>query len=203
MKQKLQKKRIFDALAERRIYALVRGALAIVPFDKDIHIGFKYEHVGEGTFSDINIGAVNRAPYVIVVNIDWYETAEERDVKFILRHEARHLFQRNQIEKLASGKKTEVDPSIIRQWALNFDHYISNTPFTERLHFQQPCEIDAYVYATFIEATETMTSDEIDFSYTDYPVIGDLVANRVAEILKQTPVEDRRKYHDFFSIQRA
>ncbi len=81
--------RVFDESAKQRIAALVKGALAIVPYDKQITI--KFERVGAGTFDNQIIGAVCRNSHTIIVNVDWYENTTDDDIKFLLRHEARHI----------------------------------------------------------------------------------------------------------------
>lgn len=193
--------RVFDESAKQRIAALVKGALAIVPYDKQITI--KFERVGAGTFDNQIIGAVCRNSHTIIVNVDWYENTTDDDIKFLLRHEARHMYQMSQIEKLHTGEETQEKVETIQQWAYEFMHYISNTPGKEIQHFQQECEQDAYVFATFIANVENMDSEGVNLSWVDYPGIGDQIRDRVMYLFQKTPQEILMQYRDYYKAQRA
>ncbi|MBE6006012.1 MAG: hypothetical protein E7238_02430 [Sarcina sp.] len=199
------KKRVFDNEAKMRIADLVRGVLTILPFNAYERVNLRFEYIGEGTFVDTKIGAVNSAPYNLTINIDWYETAEEEDVRFLIRHEARHLYQRNQVEMLREGKPLVENRNTVLQWARNLSpgNYISNTPETEIQYFRQPCEFDAYCFATFISNAERVTAKGCNIQYTDYPGIGDVMAQQVVKMIQATPYENLLKYREFFSKQRA
>lgn len=193
--------RVFDESAKQRIVALVKGALAIVTYDKQITI--KFERVGAGTFDNQIIGAVCRNSHTIVVNVDWYKNTSDDDIKFLLRHEARHMYQMSQIEKYQTGEKTQEKLETIRQWAYEFTHYIPNTPGTEVQHFQQACELDAYVFATFIANVENMGSEGVNLSWTDYPGIGDQIRDSVMYLFQSTPQENLMQYRDFYKSQKV
>ena len=199
-------KRQFNENAKRNMMALVQGVLIILPFDAMARIQYRYERIGEGKFTDIKTPVVTSIPYILTVNIDWYESADEYDVKLMLRHEARHLYQQNQIEKLSLGKPVAEDANMILQWDNEFipDNYVSNMPGKEREHFTQACEIDAYVFASFICNTETIRDDgSCSLSIVQYPFIGDIVEQRVIHMLHTTPMENLQKYRDLYSRQKV
>lgn len=199
------KRRVFDNEAKKRIAELVSGVLTILPFNAYERVDLRFEHIGEGTFTDIKIGAVNRAPYILIVNINWYETADEEDIRFLIRHEARHLYQRNQVEMLQTGKPLFETRDTVMQWARNLasGNYIENTPETELQYFQQLCEFDAYCFATFVSNVERVTPQGCNIQYTNYPGIGEAMVQQVAKMIQATPYENILKYREFFIKQRA
>ena len=176
------KKRTFDTAAKQKIKRLTESALSILPFAGSID--YRYEHVGGGTFTDTKIGAVNRNPNILIVNIEWYESADEQDIRDIIHHEARHLYQWYQVNKYRSGIKTDENERIVKQWSDNLlpGNYICNTPRTEIQYFKQPVEFDAYCYSTFLRAIESCDANgNISGSYVDYPGIGDELIRQVTQ----------------------
>ena len=161
--------------------SIIKGALALWDYNDIVEI--TYERIGEGTFFDKNIGAVNRDPAKIIVNIDWYESAKERDMKGLLRHEARHLYQRSQVRKYREGLPISEEPIKIEEWEKNFRSYIPNTPMTEVQYFMQACEYDAYVYSTFLDLVEHYKKGTINIQITQYPGIADDLEREVSEKL--------------------
>lgn len=165
------------------VESIIKGTLALWDYNDKVEI--IYERIGEGTFTNDKIGAVNREPATIVVNINWYETAEERDIKGILRHEARHLYQRSQVRKYLEGLPISEDPKKIEEWAKNFQFYIPNTPMTEVQHFKQACEYDAYVYSTFLDSVEHYKNGTFNMQIIQYPGIADALEREVGAKLNK------------------
>lgn len=74
---------------------------------------------------------------------------EEQDIKYIIWHENRHMYQWSQIEKLDKGERFFETKKIIEKWKYETYHYIPNTPATEYRHMKQEIEIDAYALYIF------------------------------------------------------
>lgn len=98
--------------------------------------------------------------YYMDVNSNWYKSAEEWEVMFILRYETRRIYQIDQIGKLNRGEPVSKDKNTIRQWEDNYKNYIPNTKATRHKHFNQACEIDAYSYAKLMEAVDMRNADD-------------------------------------------
>ena len=109
-------------------------------------IDVKVESIGEGTFHDTQIGCVARG-FTLIVNSDWFTSASNQDIKYIIWHEIRHMHQLQQIELLKEGQSCNENRSVVSRWQLEWSNYVSNTPETEAHHFRQHIEIDAYAFA--------------------------------------------------------
>lgn len=111
---------------------------------EDIEI--KVESVGEGTFHDKKIGCVTRG-FTLVINSDWFTSADNQDIKYIIWHEVRHMYQQQQIKQLVENQACSENIAVVNQWANEWNHYIPNTAATENHHFEQRIEVDAYAFA--------------------------------------------------------
>ncbi len=89
-------------------------------------------------------------PSRLRINLDWFETSDEQNLKYIVWHEVRHLYQLAQIEKSESDSSNYEDLQTVNQWKNNFDHYIYNTKGTIIAHMNQEIEIDAYSFAVYM-----------------------------------------------------
>jgi len=191
--------RAMDDAACARLWRFIKGNCDLMHIDSLLEV--RYERIGKGCFVDNKIGAVSRKPCTIIVNVDWYETTNEFDIRYILRHETRHLYQFNQIEKLHQGKPIEQSPEVILKWEREFNQYISNTPATEKAHFEQSCEFDAYVYASFAESVATLKDDGCQILLPGHKYIMGAVEQAVTAQLAKTPGPVLRLYRDIFAAQ--
>lgn len=87
------------------------------------------ERTGSGTFQDRRIGAGARGQeHKLIVNLDWYETTDELDLRYLIWHEVTHLYQWSQIEKLESRYKLSKTEDKVLKWKYEICNYISNEP---------------------------------------------------------------------------
>lgn len=111
---------------------------------EDIEI--EVESVGEGTFLDTKIGCVTRG-FTLVINSDWFTSVDNQDIKYIIWHEIRHMYQLQQTKQLVGYQPCCESISVVNQWLYEWNNYIPNTVETETEHFKQHIEIDAYAFA--------------------------------------------------------
>lgn len=147
----MMKKREFNLLITpgeiKKLTTLAKTHLPPLGFEENL----KFERVGEGTFDEVKIGAVAQGPqHTLVINIDWYETTDEQDIKYIIWHEMRHLYQWSQIEKMHRNIPLNESEKIIQKWEYEMLRYTPNTPATEEKHMKQEMEIDAYTFALYM-----------------------------------------------------
>ena len=109
-------------------------------------IAIRIEAVGDGTFVDTKIGCIARG-YTIIINRDWFTSTTSQDIKYLIWHEVRHIYQKNQIDRLFEHKQTHEKTEVLLRWQFEFSNYIPNTPSSEVAHFNQHIEIDAYAFA--------------------------------------------------------
>lgn len=186
----MEKARTYNILSSpAEIKVLTEKALNhLPPLGFDVKI--KFQRIGQGEFENTKIGAVAQGPsHTLVVNTDWYETTSEQDIKYIIWHEMRHMYQWSQIEKLHNSQHFEETTNIISQWQNELVNYIKNTPETEERHMKQEMEIDAYAFALYMLFRYCADSNgTVNIGLP--PVIEDELMNRVRKkiILESSPI---------------
>lgn len=143
-------KRSFNATSKGNVEKLIEKAKTFLPA-APMPLEVIFEHIGEGTFYEKSNGAVfSPSRKAIVINIEWYEHAEEQDLKYLIWHETRHAYQRTQIGLYQQGLPTDEVRKRVKKWAYEFEHYIQNSPEYEQAHMNQDIEIDAYAFALYL-----------------------------------------------------
>ena len=110
---------------------------------------FTYERIG-GRFKSIE-NSCEVSGTTIYVNEDWAEycvVEYKYDLSFIMAHEARHVYQQNEVMMYRNNGTYCEGVNRIELWAQEFQHYIRNIgPQTFEAHSKQDVEIDANAYA--------------------------------------------------------
>lgn len=89
----------------------------------------------------------------LYINEEWVELCLqsdcEFDLRYILSHEARHLYQHQVIADFKQRGKSRELPAIINQWEYEFSHYIRNEGDETSMekNVNQQVEIDANAFA--------------------------------------------------------
>jgi len=189
---------VFDMDAIRRIYDIVHGTLSVFSLEFSSPIGVVIEEIIEAKeFSALKYRTFIRNSHTLIVNRDWYENAEEKEIKFFLRYEAMHLYQKEQIEKMRGEAQTSIDEGTKNLW-----------------EDKNKWEIDAYAFAVAIEAIE-ITEFPVDMKSKDiiervlknveFKYVETLSTRKIVEGLAQKKIRyyqyDLVKYHDFFTSQ--
>ena len=100
--------------------------------------------------------AVNSAEWggnTLYINEEWVELCLrsdcEFDLRYILSHEARHLYQHQVIADFKQRGKSSELPAVINQWEYEFLHYIRNEGDEDSMdkNTNQQVEIDANAFA--------------------------------------------------------
>lgn len=148
----------FNEISARNIiYALADIANYYLP-EPNPEFPIRFERIGEGTFHDAKISCVVRDS-CLIVNIDWFTAADSQDIKYLIWHEMRHMYQQRQVSNLDNGGKLTEPRQVVQQWKHEFQNYIPNTEQTENAHFHQSIEFDAYVFSLALLALHCANSD--------------------------------------------
>ena len=116
------------------------------------------ESRGEGTFLNDKIPCVAK-DRTLVVNMDWFNKTSEKDIIYIIWHEARHFYQRQQVEAFQKGLICIEELDTLITWEEEFNSYVPNTAITEQKHFSQKIEMDAYAFASAMAAIHWSKAD--------------------------------------------
>lgn len=158
---------------------------------EDLQIGtinIEYEAIGKRFQTESNAAETSALSKIIYINSDWVknhtQNIDQTELKAILYHEVRHLYQMSEINKFELGEKTKESSEIIKKWRDNFSNYIRN--INENIdYYKQPVEIDAIAYAFYLMNIDAQTDKDLSLSTTSIPdEIDNDVHNRIQEIHK-------------------
>lgn len=112
---------------------------------------FQYETIGQ-RFATVD-NAAEMQNYTLYINEDWIKNSisedAEFDLRYILYHEARHIYQHKVIEEFeVTGRSSEL-PVTILSWKQEFSTYIRNEGDDDswQKNISQSVEIDANAFA--------------------------------------------------------
>lgn len=182
-----------------RIGKVVKGTLDVCSLKLSAPLGIVVEEVEQGEYTSIDNGTFARDSHTIIVNSRWFKNVDENEIKYSLRYEARRLYQQDEVELLKalqlSGKSlSKSGEDTLHRWA-----------------DKQKCVIDAFAFATAIEAIENMGADGtlkdalkgIKFRKKKSPEMKKAVEDAAREMIESISSEEQlHKFHDFFSVQR-
>ena len=139
-----------DPNAKRIIENSFRDAMSLLKMSAET-IQFQYEPIG-GRFKTME-NSMETNPTTVFVNENWANECilnYQFDLFFLPAHEARHQYQKLQIEKFCKGLQTNEDPELIQSWINNNKDYKRNEgPESFPAYITQPVEVDANAFANF------------------------------------------------------
>ena len=100
----------------------------------------------------------------LYVNSDWLQqqsnTPDETEVRMLIYHEIRHLYQRLEMKNFRERKSTKEPLSILLKWLYELEHYQRNEGGVTTLrYYSQSIEIDAYAFAVYLLNILSFASD--------------------------------------------
>lgn len=112
---------------------------------------FQFEKIGQRFATEEN--SAELAGNVLYINEDWIESIlknkDEVDLRFIMYHEVRHIYQRSVIDDFDKrGKSCEL-PATIEAWKRDLAGYVRNEgdAKSQMANISQSIEIDANAFA--------------------------------------------------------
>lgn len=187
------------------IGAVLTGTLAICSYKLSAPLGIVVEGAKQGEYTSEKHGTCTRDSNTVVVNGRWFEDSEESEIKYFLHYEARRLYQKSKIEEFEKSQKrgetlSDADEKKRQRW-----------------EDEQKCVIDAFAFATAIEAIENIGPDgtlrdalkTISFTRKTSPElegttseIKKAVENAAWKMIGSIASEEQlHKFHDFFKAQ--
>lgn len=177
---------------------VITGTLAIYSYKLSAPLGIVVEGAKKGEYTTEKHGTCTRDSNTVVVNSRWFEDSEESEIKYFLHYEARRLYQKNKTEEFEKSQKrdetlSEADEDMLRRWK-----------------DKQESRIDAFAFATAIEAIENIGADGnlrdalngIVFTRKTSPEIKKAVEDAAWEMIEDIESEEQlHKFHDFFKAQ--
>lgn len=154
---------------------------------EDLQIGsidIEYEPIGKRFQTEGNAAEINS--FTLYINSDWVkrhiQNTDQTELKAILYHEVRHLYQMSEIKKFELKERTKESSEIIKKWKDNLYNYIRNV--NENIdYYTQPIEIDAIAYAFYLMSIDAQTDKNLSLLTTSIPDgIDNDIRNRMQEI---------------------
>lgn len=145
-------------------------------------IQFKYEGIGNRFQTSMNSCETDGQTFYI--NEDWADEVEKNndvyDFQFLMYHEARHIYQKDEIQRFLMHETTKESPLVILSWKADNNHYIRNegTPQSEFQNKQQSIEIDADAFAFALMLRKGIKQLRI------YEPLENQILSRIEEIYK-------------------
>ena len=110
-----------------------------------------FEKMGNMFLTLENAVEIDLTNNIVYINEEWANLAINEmpsDLFFQMAHEARHIYQREEIIKYIGGKKHSEPSDIVKSWIANRKNYKRNVGGNSVLYYQrQPVEVDTNAFA--------------------------------------------------------
>jgi hypothetical protein len=175
-----------ETILKKWVEKMSKHALATLKLKTDITI--KLEPIGERFKTKDNAAELSVSSGILFVNSDWLKSMrsnpDETEVRLLIYHEMRHVYQRPEIEKLKKGIPTTENLPIIYQWEKEFSHYQRNEGGGSELgYYKQFIEIDAYAFGIYLLNMDVQRGDKLSLDTRSIPDEIDVpLFNRIQEI---------------------
>ena len=167
-----------------RIQNLAKRSMEILKLSNNISIVL--EPMGNRFRSLENAAEIGDS--VLHVNLDWLRTMDEQgkesEIRLLIYHEIRHVYQHSEISKLKNKQQTEESQMTIARWELEFNQYHRNEGGASTIrYFSQFIEIDAYAFGMYLLNLDVQRGEKLDLETQSIPdEVFPLIINRMKEI---------------------
>lgn len=130
----------------------------------------------------------------LYVNSDWLQqqrnNPDETEVRMLIYHEIRHLYQRLEVKNFREGKSTKEPLPVLLKWQYELTHYQRNEGGATTLrYYSQSIEIDAYAFAVYLLIMDLEKGERLSLDTRSIPdEIDSAVRQRAYEIAEQMSV---------------
>jgi hypothetical protein len=168
----------------RKIQEMTKRSLGILGLPNNISIFF--ESIGD-RFQTLE-NASELEGNKLYVNIDWLNLMEtqnnESEIRLLIYHEMRHVYQISQITKWRNRQQVKEDLVTITRWEAEFSQYRRNVGNSSTLfYYRQFVEIDAYAFGIYLLNLDVDRGEKLKLETKSLPdEVFPAIMRRVQEI---------------------